>query len=125
MRVKTVHEVGEASSFDLRVEGEVLPNPLSPEARPPKMSTLLKKVCVHLDKEQFGDRSVVVWSPSNFLTEFNGFQVKRDAERGFENPPSLPLDRGSALPFGRSPPLSLYPPGFGPSFGAALGLSLA
>ena len=84
VRVKTVHEVGEASSFDLRVEGEVLPNPLSPEARPPKMSTLLKKVCVHLDKEQFGDRSVVVWSPSNFLTEFNGFQVKRDAERGFE-----------------------------------------
>ena len=50
--------------------------------------------------------------------------VAPDAERGFENPPSLPLGRGSALPFGRSPPLSLYPPGFGPSFGAALGLSL-
>ena len=40
--------------------------------------------------------------------------VAPDAERGFENPPSLPLGRGSALPFGRSPPLSLYPPGFGP-----------
>ena len=50
--------------------------------------------------------------------------VAPDAERGFENSPSLPLGRGSDLPFGRSPPLSLYPPGFGPSFGAALGLSL-
>ena len=54
----------------------------------------------------------------------SGLPAAADAERGFENPTSLPLDRGSALPFGRSLPLSLYPPGFGPSFGSALGLSL-
>lgn len=84
LRIKTVHTAAESFSFDLRVQGEVLPNPLSPEAHPPKMSTLLNKVCVHLDKEQFGTESVVVWEPTNFLTEFDGFQVRRDAKRDFQ-----------------------------------------
>ncbi len=84
LRIKTVHTAAESSSFDLRVQGTVLPSPLSAEAHPPKMSTLIKKICVHLDEKQFGKDSLVECEPANYLTEFDGFQVKRDAKEDFQ-----------------------------------------
>jgi hypothetical protein len=93
LRIKTIHTAAEATSFDLRVQGEVLPSPLAVEAHPPKMSTLLEKVCVHLDEEQFGKDSLVEWEPSHYLTEFDGFQLKRNAKQDFQAKIELHLYR--------------------------------
>ncbi|MEC9050948.1 MAG: SWIB/MDM2 domain-containing protein, partial [Actinomycetota bacterium] len=104
VRVKTEHGAGDAGSFRLRVEGDVLPSPNSPQDRAPKMSSLLKKACVHLDKAQFGDDSVVTWTPSSFATGFHGFQVEREAARGFEAKIELHLQDRYLPPAPRTDP---------------------